>query len=763
MKHKAKRNREEEAWTWKDSVGTVFQVQYLLLKVLLVFFWGFLVLGAGVGLGYAVSLFQTAQVLEGNELVQQVTRVAGQSELRYADGSLIEKVDSDLLRTPITLDKVSASVQDAVIATEDENFYDHDGIVPKAVIRATLGSVVGLGSSSGGSTLTQQLIKQQVVGDAPTFSRKAAEILDALALEESMSKEDILMAYLNIAPFGRNYKGQNIAGVEEAAQGIFGKSASDLNLPQSAFIAGLPQSPIVYSPYAADGTLKTEENQTLGLERQKNVLYNMYRTGKISEAEYQEALDYDLQADFRPGQPTEGETHNYLYYTAIAEAQKAMYSYLIERDKVSERDLKNESTVAAYQELAAKELHSGGYVIHTTIHKAVHQAMEETAANYGSVLDDGTGRVEVGNVLLDNATGAVLGFVGGRDYETNQNNHAFETVRSPGSTIKSILPYGIAIDQGMMGSASIVSNYPTNYSSGQPIMHVGSRGTAMMPLQEAINKSENIPAYWAYRMLRESGVDVEDYMKKMNYDIADYNIESLPLGGGIEVSVDRHTNAYQMLANNGQYQERYLVAAIDTQSGDRVYEHTNQPVQVFSAATATIMQELLRGVIQSGDTTTFKSRLGGLNPSLAGADWIGKTGTTDDYMDAWLMVATPGATLGGWTGHDDNTPMSTMSGYNNNSQYMAQLVQAIHQADPTVWKTEQRFELAPDVIRSTVLRSTGQAPGTVDINGRQITVSGATTTSYWAVNGAPVTSYRFAIGGSDADYRQAWASIQGGR
>ena len=173
MKHKAKKNRDEEAWTWRDSLGTVFQVQHLLLKVLLVFFWGFLVLGAGAGLGYAVSLFQTAQVLEGPELAQQVTRVAGQSELRYADGSLIDKIDSELLRTPIHLDQVSRSVQDAVIATEDENFYEHDGIVPKAVLRATLGSVLGLGSSSGGSTLTQQLIKQQVVGDAPTFSRKA--------------------------------------------------------------------------------------------------------------------------------------------------------------------------------------------------------------------------------------------------------------------------------------------------------------------------------------------------------------------------------------------------------------------------------------------------------------------------------------------------------------------------------------------------------------------------------------------------------------
>ena len=176
----------------------------------------------------------------------------------------------------------------------------------------------------------------------------------------------------------------------------------------------------------------------------------MLRTGKITEAEYQEALDYDLQADFRPGEPTEGEMHHYLYHTALAEAQDAIYSYLIQRDQVSERELKNEATVQAYQKLAQQELSSGGYVVKTTINKAVHEAMQAAAANFGGVLDDGTGRVEMGNVLQDNETGAVLGFVGGRDYASNQNNHAFDTVRSPGSTIKPLLPYGIAIDQGLM-------------------------------------------------------------------------------------------------------------------------------------------------------------------------------------------------------------------------------------------------------------------------------------------------------------------------
>ena len=130
-----------------------------------------------------------------------------------------------------------------------------------------------------------------------------------------MSKDDILTTYLNVAPFGRNNKGQNIAGVEEAAQGIFGVPASKLTIPQAAFIAGLPQSPIVYSPYAADGSLKSAKDMTFGLNRAKNVIYNMYRTGAISKDEYQLYKDYDLKRDFLPSDTTSARTHDYLYIT----------------------------------------------------------------------------------------------------------------------------------------------------------------------------------------------------------------------------------------------------------------------------------------------------------------------------------------------------------------------------------------------------------------------------------------------------------------
>ena len=717
--------------------------------------------GAGIAIGYGVALFDKVSIPQSAELVNRVKDITSISEIYYADGSTIASIEGDLLRTSVASDAISDNLKKAIIATEDEHFTEHKGVVPKAVIRATLGTLVGLGSSSGGSTLTQQIIKQQVVGDAPTLTRKATEIIDALALERVMSKDEILTTYLNIAPFGRNHKGQNIAGAQQAAEGIFGVNASDLTVPQAAFIAGLPQSPISYSPYESDGSLKSDEDMALGLKRGKDVLYNMYRTGALSQKDYEQYKSYDVRKDFLPSGSVSTASRDYLYFAALSEATDRMYDYLVERDHVSAQELKNESIQKAYRELAAKEIENGGYKITTTINKKVHTAMQNAVANYGRLLDDSTGQPEVGNVLMDNQTGAILGFVGGRNYQENQNNHAIDTKRSPASTTKPILAYGIAIDQGLMGSASILSNYPTNFSNGNPIMYVNSPGTGMMTLGEALNYSWNIPAYWTYRTLREKGVDVKGYMEKMGYEIPEYGIESLPMGGGIEVTVAQHTNGYQTLANNGVYHKKHMISKIESTTGQVIYEYKSQPVQVYSKATATIMQSLLREVISSRITSSFQTDLASINPSLARADWIGKTGTTNEDENMWLMLSTPRLTLGGWIGHDDNRPLAKGAGHYRNANYMAHLVNAIQQAEPGIWGNE-RFNLDPSVIKSQVLKSTGEKAGKVTINGKEVTVSGSTVTSYWATKeGAPVTTYRFAIGGSDADYQNAWKSILG--
>ncbi|HFI0646107.1 TPA: penicillin-binding protein PBP1B [Streptococcus suis] len=741
-----------------DTFGVFLRTLKLLLNSISVLLFLFVLFGAGIGVGFVASLFDKVEVPQTEELLTKVSEVSRISKVVYSDGSLVAEVNSDLIRVPVGAGDVSDYLKQAVIATEDETFESHNGVVPKAVLRAALGSV-GLGSSSGGSTLTQQLIKQQLVGDAPTFTRKANEIISALSLERNMTKEEILTIYLNVSPFGRNNQGRNIAGAEAAAQGIFGKPASELTVPQAAFIAGLPQSPIVYSPYASDGTRKADEDIVYGIERYQDVLFNMYRASFLTKEEYETYKAYDIKQDFIAPAPVTADTKDYLYYEVMEEAEQVMFDYLVKRDKVSENDLKNDETRTSYEALAKQELSQGGYTIKSTVDKGIYDTMQSVVANYGSVLDNGNAYVETGSVLIDNTTGAILGFVGGRDYASNQNNHAFDTLRSPASTIKPLLAYGIAIDQGLIGSASILSDYPTNFSSGQPIMYGTSRGSGMMNLQTAIDRSVNIPAFWTYKMMQNAGVDAKAYMDKMNYHIPMYDIESVPLGGGVEISVLTNTNAYQTLANGGVYHKHYIVENITAADGTVVYQHEVAPVQVYSKATASIMNQLLRQVVNSGYTTTFKNRLSGLNPQAATSDFVGKTGTSNEVNDVWLMLSTPKVTLGTWAGNDDNSGMYVWTGYHNNSQYVAHMVDALYNVNADMFAG--RFELDSSVIASNVVASTGQRAGATQVNGRQVMVGGATTTSYWAKNGAPVTSYNFMVGGTDSDRAQAWNSIIG--
>ena len=759
----SKDNDEKSGWS------ITFKVVRGLIVIFGIIFALAGVFGAATGVGYFARLVEQTKTPDKTEMLAKINDIHGVSVINYSNGQPISDISSDLVRVTVKSDEISPNVKNALIATEDDSFKTNKGVVPKAVVRGILGSVGG-GTSSGGSTLTQQLIKQQVLGDSVTFQRKASEIVYALKLNSYLSKDQILTDYLNVSPFGRNNKGQNIAGIQEAALGIFGKSAKDLTIPEAAFIAGLPQSPIVYSPYAADGSLKSKENMSYGLERQKEVLFYLYRGGYISEADYKKYKAYDISTEFLQPGVAQSQEHGYLYNVVYNEAITDIYNYLIKRDKVSATDLGNDSTKQRYRELAEQSLQNGGYTVTTTINQQVYDAMQNAVTNYSGLMQDGTGLIQTGNVLMDNKTGAVYGFIGGLDFSQSQVNHAFDTKRSPGSSIKPILAYGPAIDMGLMGSASVLSNYPAKYSSGQDIEHVGNMGTEMMPFSEALNVSYNIPAYWTYQTILNKGKSVEPYMTKMGYDVADYSVESLPLGGGIDPTVVQHTNGYQTLANGGKYEPWYIVDSIKDDTGNIIYQHqTTGGTQVYSEATSTIMEYMLQDAIKSQKTSKFYGELQSLNSSLAtNVQWAGKTGTTDNYTDVWMMLSTPSVTLGSWAGHDDNSAMSQNSGFINNAKFTANLVNAINAADPNIFGPGQKFtnpNSDPNVTKSKVLVSTGEKPGKVNVklsNGKtqEVNLGGDTTTSFWATkSGAPTTTYDFSIGGSASDIAAGWKKI----
>lgn len=277
------------------GIRVVWNLSLLFLFIIIT---GFVFVGA-VGAGYFASLVKDEHLQTKEEMLSQIYNYEETSEIYFANNIYIGKLRTDLERRETTLDQVSPLLINAVLATEDEYFREHNGIVPKAVLRGLLQDVLSMSTQTGGSTLTQQLIKNQILTNEVSYERKAREILLALRLEKFMTKDEILETYLNIIPYGRNSSGRNIAGVETAARGIFGISAKDLNLPQAAYIAGIPQSPFAHTPFTQYGKLKDEKGLQKGIERMETVLSRMLEVGYITASEYNEAISYDITKDFR--------------------------------------------------------------------------------------------------------------------------------------------------------------------------------------------------------------------------------------------------------------------------------------------------------------------------------------------------------------------------------------------------------------------------------------------------------------------------------
>lgn len=755
-----KRNRKNSSANFVTGINVFLGVLKSITKILIVTLGLGATLGLGLGLGYFAYLVSDTPVPTKKELQNKINNVEQISTLTYSNNEKIANIKSDILRTSIASDAISPIVKNALISTEDENFMEHDGIVPKAVLRALISDATGLGGSSGGSTITQQLVKQQVLTNETTYKRKANEILLALKTEKYFSKDDIITAYLNVSPFGRNNSGQNIAGVEEAALGIFGVHANNLSISQSAFIAGLPQSPIEYSPYKNTGELKGKKELAIGLKRKDNVLFNMYKEGFITKKEYDTALAYDLTKDFIATESVQNDTNGFLYHYVHQEAIKIMMPTLYEKDHVTKEEIaENDKLADKYAKIADRELRRSGVTIQTTIDQNVYNAMQQAEADHSWKIDDGRGTIQNGSVLMDNQTGRVISFIGGRNYNENQNNHAFQTRRSPGSTIKPLLAYAPAIDVGLIGSESQLSNNSRKYRGGDNLRNYsGLPTTGFKSVREALKVSDNVPVVELYQELLNH-TDPKSYYKKMNMvmDSKEFKYESIPVGGtDYGPTVFEQTNAFATLANKGQYAQGYAIEKITKNDGTVLYEHQVEPVDVFSPATASIMNDMMRDVVNYGTGVDAKNNLVAMGSNVAAADWVGKTGTSQEFKDYWFIASTPKVTISSWMGYDDNTSLYKEWDARN-KQLWADLTNAAYQAKPDLFGVYDKFTLDPSVITTEVSDFTGQIPGgTVTINGGQRSIPGKTTTSLWATNGPANSTFKFGIGGDDSQYLNAW-------
>lgn len=693
-----------------------------LLFIILVVLGG--AFAGGVGAGYFASLVKDEPIRSYESMKKDIYNYEETSELYFADNVYLGKLRTDLEREEVKLEDVSEYLKDAVIATEDEYFYEHDGVVPKAILRALYQEVSNSAVQSGGSTLTQQLIKNQILTNEVSFERKAKEILLALRLEKFFDKKEILEAYLNVSTFGRNSSGRNIGGVQAAAKGIFGVPAKDLNIAQSAFIAGLPQSPFGYTPFTNKGTVK--EDLEPGLSRMKTVLKRMYDDGKISDKEYQEALAYDITKDFVPAGSSAVEKYPWVTFEIEERAAEVMSKVLAEKDGAMEQYNSDEETKQRYLALADKNLRQNGYKIHSTINKEIYDRMQQVKNQYQhygpdkaqKMTDPDTGEevsimepVEVGAVLIENSTGKIISFVGGRDYKKEKLNHATHAVRQNGSTMKPLLVYAPAFELGKASPGTILPDVPLMLAPGlnRPWPNnYDLRYTGLVTARYALAKSYNVPAVKLYKDI--VGQRPAEYLKKMGFTSLiepDYTNLSTAIGS-LEngVTVEENTNAFGTFANSGKFVDAYIIDKITDRDGNIVYQHKPEPVEVFSPQTAYLTYDMMRDVINSGTATSLKNRL------KFSSDWAGKTGTGNMFHDAWFVATNPNVSFGIWTGYD--TPKSLKTGgmsYSMRNIYLwADLMNAAYDVAPDLVDPSESIKMPGGIVRRSFCGVSGLLP-----------------------------------------------------
>ncbi|OYS17913.1 hypothetical protein CBF60_03645 [Lactobacillus taiwanensis] len=768
---------ESDESQWKFYSGII----YLTLRrvfhylILIAFFGLFLLIGFGGG--YALGIVRNQSIPTVSELNHQINHAQNSATLYYAGGKKIATVQPDTVTKKASKNEITPLVKNAVTATEDENFYIHKGVLPKSLVRAVLSELTGVGVQTGGSTLTQQLVKMQFLTSQTTWHRKVTEMFYAHKIEKYFSKEDILRAYLNAAPYGKNNRGENIVGIKTAAEGIFGKSISELNLPQAAFIAGLPQSPSVYTPYRLNG--KVKKDLDLAMRRKDIVLFRMYRNGDISKKAYLAAKKYDLRADFlKPEKaPKQKKQSGYLYNLVMNKSTNLLVEQLIEQDGLKVSDVKQDTNrYNQYLTNASELLHQKGYHIKTTIRKPLYQTMQrvvkqnkygqdKTSRDFDSDTNkwvNTTEHVENGSVVIDNATGKVLAFSGGVDFKNSQINHAFDTYRSPGSSIKPYLVYGPAVEHKLISSQTALADFPTRFGNYIPTDYNSTVENRFISAQEALSKSYNLPAVNLYsKLVNDKNINLRQDMKKLGLNLSKSEFENLGLAlGGTDYgfSVADNASAFSNFYNNGKRADPYYIDEIQDPSGRVIYKHKQNSQKVFSTGTSYIMQKMLHQVVTKGTASSLTGTLKFNYKNL-----IGKTGTSNDYRDIWFNGSTPGITISSWMGYDNFYGHSYNLDSNSsetNLNLWANIANALYKEDPTIFKLYDAPSSPSSVYKNRVLKQTGTLPGTVSFDGDNIDLTGKKTTAL-SLSPAPAATAKFGIGGSTADYNLFYDHLEG--
>jgi penicillin-binding protein 1A len=505
---------------------------------------------------------------------------------------------------PLKLGQMPSYVGDAFLAIEDERFYQHAGIDNKAILRALFENTRAGEKTQGGSTLTQQLVKNIVLSPEKSYRRKFQEAVLARDMEAVLSKPEILELYINRIPMG-----PRVFGVEAAAQKYFGKSAKEINLAEAALLAGLPQAPSRYNP---------TQHYDRAVTRSKLVLQRMVANDMITMAQQQEALD-NPPIIAEDAEPLIDENAIGYIFDMIAEQAPTLVTD-------GQKDLIITTTIDTERQKIAQSALEDMFVKSATRKKVSEGAI----------------------VSIDNATGAVLALVGGRDYQTSKFNRAEQAKRQPGSSFKTF-SYAAALEHGFT-PGTVRIDQPTQIGDWAP-QNYTRRYRGPMTVREALKLSINTIAAQVTAEVGPS--QVASLAKRFGIDSELRPEYSLALGSS-EVTLVEMTRAYSVFANEGLLRPTHMITEIRNTSGAPLYKRrTVAGRRVYPVPYARQMTSMLRDVIDTG--TGHGARLGNRQAG-------GKTGTSQDYRDAWFVGFTAQLTTGVWLGNDDNSSMRKVTG-----------------------------------------------------------------------------------------------------
>lgn len=560
-----------------------------------------------------------------------------------SDGNQLCKLKTDKDVNYVKYSDLPEQLVNATVAIEDKRFWDHEGVDWMSTAKATYLYVKNPNViTRGGSTITQQLVKNVYLSYETSIERKAKEILIALRLEKKFGKQQIFEFYVNNINYANGYY-----GIGAAAKGYFNKKVKDLSLEEIAFLCAIPNNPSYYDP------MTNIEHTT---SRRNLILSEMFSQGYISQEEYLKASNSPIHFHKVKQRDYNYEVSYAIDCTVRALMEKSGFGFQYSYRSMKAYEKYREQYLEAYNE-AKQRLYTGGYRVYTSIdpkaQKRLQRVLNKTLSGFKEKTKDGVYKMQGAATVIDNKSQKVIAIVGGRHQDFNgviTLNRAYQTFKQPGSTIKPLVVYTPALENGY-GTETLVDDSPiVNGPSNSDRSYLG-----WIPLRKAVEKSKNVVAWRIFGKLGAS--KCLRYLQRMHFSKivpSDY-YQSSALGGlTYGVSTVEMASGYATLANDGVFREPTCVTQIKTSNGVKLDVPAEESVRVYSESAARDMTDVLQGVAKNG--TAHNLDLGSKMPVAC------KTGTTNNQTNGWFCGYTPYYSVACYVGYDENKGLSSLWG-----------------------------------------------------------------------------------------------------